>query len=35
MAEIPECPENLKKIQHYLKIATEHDSKDSIISYWC
>lgn len=35
MAQIPECPESLKKIQHHLKIALEHDSKDSIISYWC
>lgn len=35
MAGIPECPESLKKIQHHLKIALEHDSKDPIISYWC
>lgn len=35
MAQIPECPESLKKIQHYLKIASEHDNKDPIISYWC
>ncbi|XP_025205515.1 vacuolar protein sorting-associated protein VTA1 homolog [Melanaphis sacchari] len=35
MAQIPECPETLKKIQHHLKIASEHDSKDPVISYWC
>ncbi|VVC29069.1 Vacuolar protein sorting-associate protein Vta1/Callose synthase, N-terminal domain [Cinara cedri] len=35
MAQLPECPETLKKIQHYLKIASEHDAKDPIISYWC
>lgn len=35
MAQIPECPESLKKIQHHLKIALEHDSKDPVISYWC
>ncbi|KAE9530560.1 hypothetical protein AGLY_011022 [Aphis glycines] len=35
MAQIPECPKSLKKIQHHLKIALEHDSKDPVISYWC
>jgi len=35
MAQIPECPESLKKIQHHLKIALEHDSKDPVVSYWC
>lgn len=35
MSQLPECPENLKKIQLHLKIATEHDAKDPIISYWC
>ena len=35
MAQLPECPETLKKIQHHLKIASEHDAKDLIISYWC
>ncbi|XP_050539595.1 vacuolar protein sorting-associated protein VTA1 homolog isoform X2 [Daktulosphaira vitifoliae] len=34
MAQLPECPESLKKIQHYMKIASEHDNKDPVISYW-
>lgn len=35
MAQLVECPESLKRIQHHLKIALEHDAKDPIISYWC
>jgi len=35
MARLPECPDSLKKIQHHLKIASEHDAKDPVISYWC
>lgn len=35
MAQLTECPESLKKIHHHLKIASEHDAKDPIISYWC
>lgn len=35
MSQLVECPESLKKIQHHLKIATEHDAKDPVISYWC
>lgn len=35
MAQLSECPESLKKVQLHMKIATEHDSKDPVISYWC
>lgn len=34
-ANIPDCPPSLKSIQHYLKTAAEHDTRDPIISYWC
>ncbi|XP_047986205.1 vacuolar protein sorting-associated protein VTA1 homolog [Leguminivora glycinivorella] len=35
MANIPECPPSLKSIQHYLKVATEHETRDPVIAYWC
>lgn len=35
MAQFPECPESMKKIQNHLKIASEHDDKDPVVSYWC
>lgn len=31
---LPPCPPSLKPIQHYLKIATEHDARDPVVSYW-
>lgn len=31
----PQCPVSLKQIQHYLKTAQEHDTRDVVISYWC
>jgi len=31
---LPNCPPSLKPIQHFLKIAAEHDSRDPVISYW-
>ncbi|XP_034238113.1 vacuolar protein sorting-associated protein VTA1 homolog [Thrips palmi] len=34
MADIPACPPTLKAIQHYLKIAQEHASRDPVVSYW-
>ncbi|XP_050422161.1 vacuolar protein sorting-associated protein VTA1 homolog [Adelges cooleyi] len=34
MSQLPDCPESLKKIINYLKIASEHDAKDPVISYW-
>ncbi|XP_059048415.1 vacuolar protein sorting-associated protein VTA1 homolog [Achroia grisella] len=33
--EIPECPPSLKSIQHYLKTAAEHDTRDPVVAYWC
>ncbi|XP_059472014.1 vacuolar protein sorting-associated protein VTA1 homolog [Neocloeon triangulifer] len=35
MSEFPPCPPQFKPLQHYLKIAAEHDQRDPIISYWC
>ncbi|CAH1644167.1 unnamed protein product [Spodoptera littoralis] len=32
---IPECPASLKSIQHYLKTAAEHDTRDPVVAYWC
>ncbi|CAH2266931.1 vacuolar protein sorting-associated protein VTA1 homolog [Pararge aegeria] len=32
---IPECPPSLKAIQHFLKTASEHDSRDPTVAYWC
>jgi len=31
---LPPCPPSLKSIQHFLKLATEHDTRDPAISYW-
>jgi len=31
---LPPCPPSLKTIQHFLKIANEHDTRDPVISYW-
>ena len=28
------CPPSLKSIQHYLKIASEHETRDPVITYW-
>jgi vacuolar protein sorting-associated protein VTA1 len=32
---LPPIPASLKQIQHYLKTANEHDTRDPIIAYWC
>lgn len=32
---LPPVPVPLKSIQHYLKIAAEHDQRDPVVSYWC
>ena len=31
---LPGCPPSLKSIQHYLKIASEHETRDPVITYW-
>ncbi|XP_012284252.1 vacuolar protein sorting-associated protein VTA1 homolog isoform X2 [Orussus abietinus] len=31
---LPDIPASLKGMQHYLKIATEHDNRDPVVSYW-
>jgi len=33
--QLPSCPVSLKAINHFLKLATEHDSRDPVVSYWC
>ncbi|XP_066594950.1 vacuolar protein sorting-associated protein VTA1 homolog [Prorops nasuta] len=33
--DLPEVPPPLKNIQPYLKIASTHDERDPVISYWC
>lgn len=33
--DLPEIPSPLKGIQQYLKIATTHDQRDPVVSYWC
>ncbi|XP_075152216.1 vesicle trafficking 1 [Haematobia irritans] len=32
--EFPPCPPSLKQIQHFLKIAQEHDTRDIVVAYW-
>lgn len=32
--EFPPCPATLKQIQHFLKIAQEHDTRDIVVAYW-
>ena len=31
---LPACPPSLKSIQHFLKLAAEHDSRDPVVAYW-
>ena len=31
---LPPCPQSLKAIQHFLKIASEHETRDPVVSYW-
>lgn len=35
VVNLPSCPQTLRSIQPYLKIASEHDERDQIVSYWC
>ncbi|XP_037821866.1 vacuolar protein sorting-associated protein VTA1 homolog [Lucilia sericata] len=32
--EFPPCPPSLKQIQHFLKLAQEHDTRDIVVAYW-
>ncbi|KAM7355154.1 vesicle trafficking 1 isoform 1-T3 [Cochliomyia hominivorax] len=32
--EFPACPPSLKQIQHFLKLAQEHDTRDIVVAYW-
>lgn len=34
MAKIPSLPPTLKSLQHYMKIATEHDKRDPVVAYY-
>jgi len=31
---LPACPQSLKAIQHFLKIASEHETRDPVVCYW-
>lgn len=31
---LPACPPSLKSIQHFLKLAAEHDTRDPVVAYW-
>lgn len=33
--QLPQCPDTLKGIIHYLNVASEHDGRDPTVSYWC
>lgn len=33
-AEFPQCPASLKAVQHFMKLAQEHDQRDPVVSYW-
>lgn len=35
MSSLPPVPPTLKPIQHYLKIAAEHEKRDPVIAYYC
>ena len=32
---LPPVPASLKPIAHYLKTASEHETRDPVITYWC
>lgn len=31
---LPPCPPSLKSVQHFLKLAGEHDTRDPVVAYW-
>lgn len=33
--DLPKIPTPLKSIQQYLTVATKHDQRDCVVSYWC
>lgn len=33
-SQFPSCPPQLKTVQHYLKLATDYESREIVISYW-
>ncbi|GAB1865361.1 Vacuolar protein sorting-associated protein VTA1-like protein [Camponotus japonicus] len=33
--DLPKIPTPLKSIQQYITIATKHDQRDCVVSYWC
>lgn len=33
-AEFPQCPASFKTIQHFMKIAQEHEGRDTVVCYW-
>lgn len=33
--DLSKVPTPLKSIQQYLTVASKHDQRDSVVSYWC
>ncbi|XP_071629067.1 vacuolar protein sorting-associated protein VTA1 homolog [Temnothorax longispinosus] len=33
--DLPQVPNPLKSIQKYLTVASKHDQRDNVVSYWC
>lgn len=31
---LPSCPASLRPVQHFLKLAAEHDARDAVVAYW-
>ncbi|XP_064089564.1 vacuolar protein sorting-associated protein VTA1 homolog [Macrobrachium nipponense] len=31
---LPPCPPQLKQVQHYLKLASDYDKREPVVSYW-
>jgi len=31
---LPPCPPSLRPVQHFLKLAGEHDARDAVVAYW-
>jgi len=34
-ASVPPVPATFKQLQHYIKTAAEHDSRDPVVAYYC
>jgi len=34
-ASVPPVPASFKQLQHYIKTAAEHDSREPVVAYYC